>query len=172
MISQLAQFGARRGRIRHPDRSFWKQKRRYLTSSLLVLDWEPSCARLCRFRSEAEKERRRPLNRCAAALNERKVPFLLRCKVTKKSWNLQFISRKFWKNIASALYLTMYQSVTEHVCENIVCKGISGDFATPFTSREIHHSISVSQISVSFLHVIRGWRVGKCLNNVSIYIYY
>ena len=30
MISQLAQFGARRGRIRHPDRSFWKQKRRCL----------------------------------------------------------------------------------------------------------------------------------------------
>ena len=28
MISQLAQFGTRRGRIRHPDRSFWKQKRR------------------------------------------------------------------------------------------------------------------------------------------------
>ena len=52
----------------------------------------------------------------------------MHCKVTKKSWNLQFISRKFWKNFASVLYLTMYQVVTEHVCENIVCKGVSGDF--------------------------------------------
>ena len=66
----------------------------------------------------------------------------------------------------------MYQAVTAHVCENIVCKGISGDFDTSFTGREMHHSISVSQISVSFLQVIRGWRVGKRLNNVSIYIYY
>ena len=57
------------------------------------------------------------------------------------------------ENFTSALYVAMYQAVTGHVCENIVCKGVSGDFDTPFTGREMHHSISVSQISVSFLQL-------------------